>query len=154
MKVLDTNCLGEIFLNEKKLNQFKHSQGYKVINYNKTSYLVHRIVGEKYIPNILNKKTINHKDGNKENNKLINLEWNTYSENNIHSYRVLGKISCKKNKPSANRKKISIKNINTDELFMFNSLTEASKYFNVGITTIYLWLSKQITKKYICKYEH
>lgn len=154
MKVLDSNCIGEIFFNGKKLNQHNHNKGYKVINIKNKTFLTHRIIGEKYIINKSNKKTINHKDGDRKNNNIKNLEWATYSENNTHSYRILGKKSHMKNKPSPNRKKISIKNIETNEIKIFNSLTEASKYYNVGVTTINLWLSKIITKKYICKYEH
>jgi len=46
---------------------------------------VHQLVAECYIPNLDNKPTINHKDGNKENNWDWNLEWNTQSENNQHA---------------------------------------------------------------------
>lgn len=54
----------------------------------KTAYL-HRLVAETFIPNPLGKETVNHKDGDKSNNRVDNLEWATQSEQNYHATRVL-----------------------------------------------------------------
>lgn len=51
--------------------------------YNRT---VHSLLATTFIPNPENKRTVNHKDGNKLNNSLSNLEWNTDSENMKHAY--------------------------------------------------------------------
>jgi len=50
------------------------------------SLMVHRIEAIAFIPNPDNKPFVNHKDGNKLNNYLYNLEWSTVSENTQHSY--------------------------------------------------------------------
>lgn len=54
---------------------------------------VHRLVAEAFIPNLDSKPTVNHKDGDRANNNADNLEWSTYSENNVHSIEVLHRDS-------------------------------------------------------------
>lgn len=61
-------------------------------------FSLHRLLGEHFIENPENKFTINHKDGNKINNNLDNLEWATHSEQIIHAIKYLGfiphKVKC------------------------------------------------------------
>lgn len=49
-------------------------------------FFVHRLVLENFIRLSVNDEQGNHKDGNKLNNKLYNLEWVTPSENTKHAY--------------------------------------------------------------------
>jgi hypothetical protein len=51
------------------------------------NYFVHRLLAKAFIPNPDSKKTVNHKDGNKLNNSLENLEWATNGENQLHAYK-------------------------------------------------------------------
>lgn len=79
------------------------SDGYQVVNIKKKIYYVHRLVAEEFIPNPNKLPQINHKDGNKQNNNVENLEWCTNSENILHAYR-LGLISRTKSKCSKKQK--------------------------------------------------
>ena len=79
----------------KQRNKFMKIQitknGYCQLHINKVPLYLHRILAECFIPNPENKRTINHKDGNKQNNNLNNLEWMTHSENHKHAYSTLNR---------------------------------------------------------------
>ena len=77
---------------ERILRPCKDSRGYSVVSLfkNKTRKMhkMHRLIAIAFIPNPANKPQINHKDGNKLNNNLDNLEWNTALENVRHSFET------------------------------------------------------------------
>lgn len=72
------------------------------VNSYRKNHSVHRLVAITFIPNPLNKRCVNHIDGDKSNNKLSNLEWCTHSENEFHSVRVLGKKPTMKGRKGEN----------------------------------------------------
>lgn len=88
---------------EKILKPYKNKHGYTSAKiYNGSGYsnrLTHRLVAEAFIDNPLNKPTVNHIDGIKDNNKLNNLEWSTDKEQSEHAnlYKLVpDKIRMKK----------------------------------------------------------
>ena len=87
---------GFIGFKASDLGRIKNKKGeilYQGINntgYNRVSvlgkrYLVHRLIALAFIDNPENKRTINHKNGIKTDNRLINLEWATDKENLKHA---------------------------------------------------------------------
>ena len=62
--------------------------GYHRVQLGGQKYLVHRLVAMTYIPNPEDKPCVNHKDCNRLNNNVNNLEWCTYEENNTYADRL------------------------------------------------------------------
>lgn len=73
----------------------KYKNEYLVVNLYKNNkgknMFVHRLVAEAFLDNFNKELEVNHKDGNKQNNCIENLEMLTRSENQKHAYEVLGK---------------------------------------------------------------
>lgn len=89
-RIVNHNCGGLAVKKGKRLQPETTSCGYLRVllidREGKRSHLsVHRIVAESYIPNPNSLPQVNHKDGNKKNNHINNLEWCTSQQNNIHA---------------------------------------------------------------------
>lgn len=96
-------------------------------NGNKKRFYAHRLVAQFFIPNPENKKEVNHKDLNKLNNKIENLEWVTASEN--QQYNI-------KNNNKKNMQKVYKYDKNKNLIAIYNSIAEAARINNMSESTI------------------
>lgn len=106
-------------------------------------FSIHRLVAQAFIPNPNNLPEVNHKDGDKQNNCVDNLEWCTNLDNVRHAIQN-GLISraqlshFQKCGTSAVSKKVIC--LNTS--MVFDSLNAAGRYFNVSSSTIFNIINK------------
>ena len=128
------------------LSQQFTKNGYKKVLLTKdgkrTTHLVHRLMAQTFLKNKENKETVNHIDGNRANNNLINLEWATQSENVKHGFK-LGRESCWKGrlgKKHHSSKRVKCVNNNME----FDTVKEAANFINVNTTSMSKHLNNRI----------
>ena len=101
------------------------------------SYRVNKLIAILFLPNPNNYKIVHHKDNNKKNNKISNLEWTTPRENTVMGYKNNNYHFTKKIKAI----------LPSNEIIIFNSIKECSNYFNVSYYDISKIANKKITPR-------
>lgn len=69
-----------------QLNEFGYEKVVLIKSGKRKNFKIHQLVAIAFLDNPDNLPCINHKDGNKRNNMVSNLEWCTFGENNKHAY--------------------------------------------------------------------
>jgi hypothetical protein len=137
-----TNKIREIEINENGYCRIRLMDGTK----QGKKFYIHRLVAEAYIPNPNNYNQVNHKDLNKHNNDVNNLEWCSEAMNMQHNAD---------NKPENSKKIFQFDLLDKNKLIgTYNSIKEASEKTNTNKTSIIHCCSGKYKKagEYIWKY--
>lgn len=139
-------------IKEREIKQYLDKDGYCRVmlttGLEKTKFIpVHRLVAKAFIPNPNNYPCINHKDEEKTNNNVENLEWCNVKYNNSYGTRMK-RISI-----TQGTKIIGIKDEN---IIRFNSIREAARFLNneYAYTNIIKYLKKEGNSAYGYKWEY
>lgn len=132
----------EYFYDGVLLKQKHDHGGYCCVELTKNSKLetfkVHRLVASVFIPNPNNLPQINHKDENKDNNRVENLEWcDSYYNNNYGTKKERIELNRKDRKP------IILTDMTTGEKHYCPSISDAIRTFNLDPRTIQRCLKKE-----------
>lgn len=124
--------------------------GYKYVDLwknNKAAKMpIHRLLAEAFLPNPANKPTVDHKDGDRLNNALVNLRWASYAEQNsrfntagVRSERVRVTHYGEKRKKRGGGHEAWL---DADGVFYFDRITDVANYFGLTIGNISLLLKE------------
>ncbi|RWQ72963.1 NUMOD4 domain-containing protein [Bacillus cereus] len=105
----------------KILNPTVDCYGYPSITIRGKNIRVHRLVASEFLTKKPDLNYVNHKDGNKINNNVRNLEWTTNTENILHS--------LKEGLHSKPKKPVLMLSLKGDLVRRFESISDASRFF-------------------------
>ena len=126
---------GKRFVRGRVLKQYRESKGYMRvhvgINNKEAKLSVHRVIASCFLPNPDNLGEINHKDCNRANNAISNLEWCTHKQNIVYRDK-LGHTS----RSNAPKSPLFAVNLDTLEPLWFESQSEAGRQLNADVRSI------------------
>lgn len=144
-----------------KILKTQINKGYEYVsirdNANKLcSKKVHRLVADAFIPNPNNLPCINHKDENKLNNRVDNLEWCTVNYNINYGSRITRASNTRKYYSLKSKAPVIQYDLNYNKLNRFISIREAERETGLDSSCISKCCKKKIKsyKNFIFRYEN
>jgi hypothetical protein len=145
-RIILKNGLHPFKSKEKIIKTRLNNYHYVTLCKNKTyiNFYIHRLVAISFLPNIQNKKCVNHINGIKTDNRVENLEWVTYKENTKHAINI-GLI----NQNGENSKNSKLNKEKVLEILNSNLLhKELSEKYNISKSYVST-IKRKITWKHI-----
>ncbi len=131
---------GEVFSKSRLWKLDNKFNEYVDVNHDRTTYKLHNFLAEAFVevPEELadlerSKLIANHKNGNKHDFSIDNLEWTSYTGNILHAYKT--GLRTDNNRTQA-------KNVFTGEVFDFYSQAECARFFGVDPVNVLYWLKE------------
>ncbi len=131
-------------MNHKLISQWLDKDGYLLATLSGHLYRVHRLIALTFISNPNNLPVVNHKNFDKSDNHIANLEWVSYSENTKHSFTGKHRATTvntwkERVQPlaaEASKTKVAQYDLNNNLLNVFNSQREASEQTRICRSSI------------------
>jgi hypothetical protein len=152
----EVSTLGRIRGYKRKIIITPHpdQRGYLRYSINHTTVKIHRLIAQTFIPNPENLPEVNHINGDKQDNRVENLEWVTKSENMKHAYEMGVWKDNKSPVWEQRKKKIACYSKTGEFINEFESIQEAARKTNSSAPNIHHALNGKIKthNSFIWKY--
>lgn len=143
---------------EKILSTNKNHKGYEVVSFRQKTFSVHRLVALHFIQKIEGKDQVNHKDMDKTNNHVENLEWVSCKENINHAWKSTKRISSFKGRTGSlhpQSKAVIATCMKTGVQMRYASMMDAQRNgFNTGNISQVCQGKKPFSKGFYWSYEN
>lgn len=113
----------------RELKPSKHTNGYLFFYLGRDQYYsAHRLVATAFVPGASDDLQVNHRNSNREDNRVGNLEWVTCGENHLHAHKKPGRKQHIWTRP------VSL--LKGNERLSFESVLAAAKHLGVGAGSV------------------
>jgi NUMOD4 motif/HNH endonuclease len=150
-QVSDLGRIRSLKYGKKRILKPSLSKGYCSYSLSKDNFVKyfrgHRLVAIAFIPNPENKPEVNHKNGNKLDNRKVNLEWATDEENKQHAWKT-GLHTYKESQREKMRITKSVLVVNIHTGIFFSSIEEAAEAHHISLQNLYKQMAGVRNTKY------